>query len=618
MATQMRALLRATGAVLALGLAGTAWAQEPPAPPPAPSAGAEGGAAPGRPGEPGGQAGEKPAEPGKGPEGSSPAGSGSEPKQPAGGKGENAAPHKGAAEPDSAEARAKAAAAEAEKKKAEDEAKATDWLAGHEGHFDFGSYGRIIAATDGSGRPGRETDIVAHGSRLDEGNYVELELRRDDYWAPVDAGTRIVATLAIANSIFHYSGEFDTALAVRNMYVEEHDLGAKGLSIWAGSRMLRGDDIYLLDFWPLDNLNTVGAGVRYGFCGQNEPAPGGASGSDAGAKGDAAGKGGAGSAGEAKAPAPAKSPDLPPPWCTAVSAHFGLGQPNNPFYKQDVARAAPVNQFGQATVSVLDRQRWIASLRGEQLIRFGGTGGIKLVAYGEVHGVPTAQRETEQPEVYQNLPSDTGWVIGAQVGGFTGERDSHLNLFVRYARGLAAYGEFATPDSLALDRTATDAHEVLVAAGGNYEFGPMAVTLGAYFRSFRNANGQLDFEDLDEGIFLLRPQLFFVDWAGVALEGSYQVQQRGTLVAGLDSAGTTDLKPLIGTLGRIGAMLFITPSGPGAFHRPWIYLDYVASFRNEGARQLYPQDDVFRVRNIDHFVGLGAEWWFSSSSYGGQ
>ena len=209
-------------------------------------------------------------------------------------------------------------------------------------------------------------------------------------------------------------------------------------------------------------------------------------------------------------------------------------------------------------------------------------------------------------------------MIGAQLRAFTGEHDSHLNLFLRYARGLAAYGEFAVPDSLALDRSASNAHELTLSAGGNYEIGPVAVTLGATFRSFRNANERLDFEDLDEGIVLLRPHLFFVDWAGVALEGSYQVQQRGTLVAPLtDPTNTLNLEPLVGTLGRIGVIPFITPSGPGAYRRPWIYLSYVASFRNDGARQLYPQDDVFRVRKIEHFVGLGAEWWFSSSSYGG-
>ncbi len=29
--------------------------------------------------------------------------------------------------------------------------------------------------------------------------------------------------------------------------------------------MYRGDDIYLLDFWPLDNLNTLGGGLAYTF-----------------------------------------------------------------------------------------------------------------------------------------------------------------------------------------------------------------------------------------------------------------------------------------------------------------------------------------------------------------
>ena len=129
--------------------------------------------------------------------------------------------------------------------------------------FSFGSYGRMIAATDFKGRPGRDADVVARGSRLDESNYVELELRRDDYWKMTESTTRVVATLAFANPIFHYNGDFNVKMAVRNLYIEERDLGLRGLSIWAGSRMYRGDDIYLLDFWPLDTLNTMGAGARY-------------------------------------------------------------------------------------------------------------------------------------------------------------------------------------------------------------------------------------------------------------------------------------------------------------------------------------------------------------------
>jgi maltoporin len=301
-----------------------------------------------------------------------------------------------------------------------------------------------------------------------------------------------------------------------------------------------------------------------------------------------------------------------------VSLHGGLGQPSNPFYQQLASRPAPLNQFGAATVAVLDRQRWVFSLRGEQLVRFGGPAGLKFVAYGEIHAVPSAQRETSQPEVYEPVPSDNGFVIGGQVGGFLGDRGSFLNLFVRYAGGIAAYGEFGTPSGLALDRTASGAHELVVATSGNWEVGPLAFTLGGYFRSFRNANDQLDFEDLDEGIVMLRPHLFYIDWAGVALEGSYQIQQRGVLVGELSDPGTTlSPEPLVAQVGRIGVVPFLAPAGPGAYSRPWFYFAYVATFRDQEARMLYPEGDVFRIREIDHYAGIGAEWWFGSTSYGG-
>ena len=63
--------------------------------------------------------------------------------------------------------------------------------------------------------------------------------------------------------LFHYTGDFTSHLAIRNAYAETQNLGIDGLSLWAGSRMYRGDDIYLFDYWPLDNLNTIGAGARY-------------------------------------------------------------------------------------------------------------------------------------------------------------------------------------------------------------------------------------------------------------------------------------------------------------------------------------------------------------------
>jgi maltoporin len=436
--------------------------------------------------------------------------------------------------------------------------------------FSFGSYGRMIAATDFKGRPGRDADIVAHGSRLDEGNYVELELRRDDYFPITKTATRLVATLAVGTPLFHYTGNFDVKMGVRNLYLEARNLGGTDLSVWAGSRMYRGDDIYLLDWWPLDNLNTVGGGARYDF-----------------------------------------TPN------TYLAAHFGLNQPASAFFYQDTKRAAPLDQFGTSTVTILNRQKMIGSLKLSHIIRIGETGGVKGVLYSEIHQLPQGQRETK-PEVFETLPGDLGWVIGAQVGAFTGKRDTHLNLFFRYARGLAAYGEFATPADLNTDKTAAGAHELVLALGGNYEVGPFGLMLGAYVRSFRNASAALDYHDVDEGIFAIRPHFFFGELGGVALEASYQIAQRGVLppdgTNGMPGSG-----PLTAKMARFGIIPFLSLAGRGDYSRPQLRLIYMVTPWNDGLRSLYPQDDVFSLptHSVEHFFGFGAEWWFNSSSYGG-
>jgi hypothetical protein len=317
--------------------------------------------------------------------------------------------------------------------------------------FSFGSYGRVISGGDLRGRPGRDNDLVARGSRLDESNYVELELRRDDYWAKTNSTTRVVATLALQNPIFHYNGVFDAAIAIRNLYIEESDLGLKNLSVWAGSRMYRGDDAYLLDFWPLDNLNTLGGGVRY-------------------------------EANEGR---------------TQVALHAGTNQPNNGFFKQSVERELPFNQLGATTVDVLNRQRFIGSARLQHVFKVGHAGGIKLVGYGEGHALPAGQREI-RPETFQDVEEEAGFVVGGQVGGFTGERSTHVNLFVRYASGLAAFGELGTPNQLGLDKSSAGASELTATFTGNFEAGPFALMAAGYVRSFRNASPDLDYGDLDE------------------------------------------------------------------------------------------------------------------------
>ena len=127
------------------------------------------------------------------------------------------------------------------------------------GHFEFGSYGRVRIASDFRGGTGRQSNVVAHGSRIDEESYAELELRREDTFKD-DIHTKVVATLALFPPFFHFSGDPQQQIAVRNLYAQaQYD----ALTLWAGARMYRGDDIYLLDWWPLDNQNTVGGGIGY-------------------------------------------------------------------------------------------------------------------------------------------------------------------------------------------------------------------------------------------------------------------------------------------------------------------------------------------------------------------
>lgn len=436
--------------------------------------------------------------------------------------------------------------------------------------FAFGSYGRMIAATDFKGRPGRDADIVLHGSRLDETNYVELELRREDYWPKTDSNTRVVATLAVGSPVFHYNGDFAVKMAVRNLFLESRDLLTKGLTIWAGSRMYRGDDIYLLDYWPLDNQNTMGAGVKY---------------------------------------------DIDK--TTYFALHGGLSQPNQGFYNQSVERPLALDQFGSTNVTVLDRQRFTGTAKLSKIFPLSADGaGIKGVAYAEMHRLPQGQKEAH-PGVFETLPADAGYVIGLQAGAFSGQRDTHVNLFLRYAQGIAAYGDFAAPTQLAPDRTTAGAHELVVALGGNYEYGPVGVMVGGYMRSFRNSSPDLDFNDVDEGIIAVRPHVFFGEAGGLAVEGSYQAQQRGVLLNEVTGQPVDARGPLTARLVRFGFIPFLSPAGRGDYSRPHFRVIYAVTLRDDATQALYPKDDVFSLRKTEHFFGVGAEWWFNSSSYGG-
>ena len=432
--------------------------------------------------------------------------------------------------------------------------------------FHFGSYGRVVGASDLAGRTGRQSRIVAWAPRVDEDDtYAEIELRREDHILGMD--TRIVATVAYGGPLFHYDGEFSERIAIRNLFAESTHILVRGLSIWGGSRMVRGDDVYLMNFWPLDNLNMVGGGLRYDL-----------------------------------------EDDL------EFALHVGMSQPNNPFQRQDVLVPARAG-FLPEQVFFLDRPRIVLAGRATwwPFGRF-ERDGIKGVLYGEQHWLAGGDRRLMDGTI-ERLPEDSGFVLGAEVGGYLTDHHTFVNVFFRYARGLGAYDPLGVPFRTGSVISTGRAEEIRLALSGNWEWREnpniaIGLQVGAWWRLFRDADpGLFDRAAVSEGAVSARPIAWFGDHAGVSLDLSYQAMQTTALD---EETGN----PEGGGVFKLGIMPFVSPFGRGSYTRPHIRLVYVLTARDDGARRLYPDLDPRSTESIEHFLGISVEWWFSSSSYG--
>lgn len=421
--------------------------------------------------------------------------------------------------------------------------------------FSFGSYGRVGVGLDQKGRTGYGVNVVSFGPRLELPPYLELNLY---YGGRLPGGPRwrIILAPAFGGDFFHYTGSFESRFAVRNAYAEVVDLGLAGLQLWAGSRMYRGDDVYLLNFWPLDNLNTVGGGAIWAN----------------------------------------------PQW--ELKLHGGLNRPADPFQYQTVPTAPRgVGPPGEAVV--VDRPRLVMSFKATRFL--GAAPGAKISLYGELHRVPEGERQFVSQERKEALPADLGGVVGAQLGGWLREF-TFVNLWFRAAFGLAAYGEFTPPSRLGADKKTTRAREFTFALSLNYESKWVGLMAGGYARGFTDAGpGPYNAYDYVEGALALRPHVYLHKYFHVAVEVSYQGRQYG----GFDPLLNRRLTPQVF---RAGIMPIVAPFGPGAYSRPQIYLAANWSRLNDDARlALFDSPDLRAAESNVFYFGIGAEWWFQSS-----
>ena len=260
-----------------------------------------------------------------------------------------------------------------------------DWDDG----FRFGTCGSVGIAWDGRGGTAQPFSVVAHGPRLAQPAYLELDLG-SSLPPSAEVVLRILTPLAVFAELFHFTADPLQALAIRNLYVES--TWKDWLALWAGSRMYRGDDVYLFDWWPLDNLNTVGGGLSVAF--------------------DA----------------------------YRIAAQVGMNRLDDEWQTQWFESPDPIH--GTRSSLTLDRPRTLVSLKAERLTLPDGPDdlGWKVALYGEGHFI-SAGALIHPDRTEESLPDDQGWVAGVQGGLWTDEGD-FLNLWVRTAGGLAAYGEW--------------------------------------------------------------------------------------------------------------------------------------------------------------------------------
>ncbi|MCA9542926.1 MAG: carbohydrate porin [Myxococcales bacterium] len=422
----------------------------------------------------------------------------------------------------------------------------------------FGSYGRIGFFADPDGARGTQRQIVAFGPRLIEDNYLELDFGYIPYRGK-EAQVRALITVSFFDQLFHYDGKADAKIGLRQAYVEAEKLWGTGAFAWVGSRWVRGNDIYLLNFWPMDELNVVGfgGGWRDGS--------------------------------------------------TDLMLTFALNRLENGLQVQRVP--VPSNGYGAQEAELLDRQKRLIAAMAEK--RYGGHDGqlgLKVRLYSELHHLPSGKRYYgDSYTEFEPLPDDLGFVAGVQFGAWNMPGPGgHLNLWLRYAQGLAVYDELGTPFGLNKDRRAVDAQEFRLALAGNLELKDAAVSLqyGGYARIFKDADvNEEDFDDRQEYAFAVRPQLNLGIFTP-AVEASVQLSRPN----GLNPRTNQQQVAQVTQLAVIPALTF--GDLIGSYTRPQLRFIYAVSLLNQAAMDYYPIDDPRSAQDLAHYIGVNAEWWF--------
>ena len=392
--------------------------------------------------------------------------------------------------------------------------------------FHFGSYGRVVAAGDGRGRPRprrrhRRARLAPRRVDLRRARAAPRRLLEGDR----QPTTRVVATLALAHPIFHYNGDFDAKIALRNLYLEETRSRRSRASRSGPARACTAATTSTCSTSGRSTTSTPSAAARA-----------------------TSSRGGT----FIKVHAGSTSPT------TASSARWSRAR------CRSTSSAPPRSRSSIASTSS-------AAPSSATSFRVGETGGVKVVALRRdpPHPPGPARDRGRVPASSRTSRRESGFVAGGAARPVH-RRARHPPQPVRprTPADLAAYGEFATPDQLVARPAPTKgARELIVALGGNYEVGPFGVMLGGVLPLAFATPARARLRRRRRGHRAVRPHVFFGEVAGIALEGSYQAQQRGVRCP--DLPGRPRQRPAVRERsGASASCPFSSPAGRGDYARP--------------------------------------------------
>lgn len=417
-----------------------------------------------------------------------------------------------------------------------------------EARFGFGSYGRVGIVLEPDLDGARPLDIVDFRPRIEKGPYQELHFFYKDEVSALPV--LVKTTLAFQERLFHYTGDFDAKIGLRELYAEVAPLPE--LAFWIGSRMYRGDDIYIFDFWPLDDQNTLGGGAAWTF-----------------AEGH------------------------------TLQAHAGFNriEDDEVFYQFQEIEVPAEDAIGTERKVFLDRNRGVASVTYKAKL----PADFKWKVHGEGHYLPSGKRRLESGED-ERLPSDHGFLLGTEIEKVFADGANFARIFVKYADGLAAYDELEIPFGFDTDFEVTDANRLLVGLGGAVDTRWFGMHYGFYWQTFEDADGIDDREDTDQYAIAAWPEVYLGDHFRAGIHASWQGLEPEGIFAETgeeEFAQATSVHFLVGVA-----------AGRGPYARPALYALYGSHWLNKAARLELERRFVEAPDSREDVIGLLAEWWF--------